>query len=261
MKIYALTLLPGLQVVELEDTPSTNDYVRERRGQWSAPMTLVTAEYQSKGRGATGGWQSERGKNLLFSLLTHPTSLPATQMFRLSVAACLAICRVLNSFVEGCTIKWPNDIYYKDGKLVGILIENELRGKTVSDCVMGIGVNVNQTTFLPDAPNPVSLAMILGHEVDRSQVLDAIVREFFLMYHAVQDEAWSDVFAEYKERLYRREGTYEFSDDAGQFCATIHDVEEDGHLLLRDEQGTLRRYAFKEVRYTIPNNFTNLLNN
>ncbi len=254
MNTYALTLLPGLQVVELEETPSTNDYVRERRGQWPAAMTLVTAEYQSKGRGATGGWLSERGKNLLFSLLTHPVSLPATQMFRLSVAICLAVRRALNRFAAGCTIKWPNDIYYKDGKLVGILIENELRGKSVSDCVMGVGVNVNQTSFLPDAPNPVSLAMILGKEVNRSQVLDAIVQEFWQMFHAVQSEAWPDVFAEYKSSLYRREGVHDFSEEAGRFRAAIHDVEEDGHLLLRDEQGTLRRYAFKEVKYVTLNN-------
>lgn len=254
MDRYMLSSLPGLQVVELEETSSTNDYLRERRGQWPAPMTLVTAEYQNHGRGATGGWQSERGKNLLFSLLTHPTLLPATQMFRLSVAACLAVCRALNRFAAGCTIKWPNDIYYKDGKLVGILIENELRGKCISDCVMGVGVNVNQTSFLPDAPNPISLAMLLGHEMNRSQVLDAIVQEFWQMFHAVQGDAWPDVFAEYKNNLYRRQGMCDFSDDAGRFRASIHDVEEDGHLLLMDGQGTLRRYAFKEVSYLIPNN-------
>ncbi len=254
MSTYKLSPLPGMQVVELEETSSTNDYVRERRGQWPSLMTVVTAEYQSKGRGATGGWQSERGKNLLFSLFTHPASLPATQMFRLSVAICLAVCRALNRFAAGCTIKWPNDIYYKDGKLVGILIENELQGKGISDCVIGVGVNVNQTTFLPDAPNPISLAMIMGCEVERSQVLDAIVQEFWKMYHAVQGDAWPDVFAEYKNSLYRRQGVHEFCDDAGQFHAMLHDVEEDGHLILADGQGALRRYAFKEVRYTIPNN-------
>ncbi len=246
--------MPSLQVVELEETPSTNDYLRERRGQWPATMTLVTAEYQSHGRGATGGWQSERGKNLLFSLLTHPASLPATQMFRLSVAACLAVCRIMSCFAKGCTIKWPNDIYYKDGKLAGMLIENELQGKNVSDCVIGVGINVNQTAFLPDAPNPISLAMILGREVDRSQVLDLIIRDFWQIYHAAQSDVWPDVFEEYKRRLYRRQGMCDFCDDAGRFRASIRDVEEDGHLLLLDEQGTLRRYAFKEVRYIIPNN-------
>lgn len=251
MSEYVLSPLPGLRVVELEETTSTNDYARRHAPELRDVLTLVIAEFQSKGRGATGGWESKPGENLLFSLLTHPTQLPPTRMFRLSVAACLAICRALRRFAPGCRIKWPNDIYHGDGKMVGILIENELRGKQISDNIIGIGINVNQQQFESDAPNPTSLALVLGHKVERSFILDAVVREFHILHVMVQGDAWPEVFAEYKSLLYRKEGIHPFRDSDGIFQASIVDVEQDGNLVLRTTLGETRRYGFKEVQFVI----------
>lgn len=249
---YPLPPRPGLSVVELEETTSTNDHLKRTPPPGEARLMLVTAESQTAGRGATGGWQSLPGQNLLFSLGVRPPGLPATQMFTLSEAACLAVCRALCRFAPGFRVKWPNDIYHGDHKAVGILIENELQGRHIAASVIGIGVNVNQRIFLPDAPNPTSLALILGHEVDRTAVLQAILEEFDAVYTMVEQGLYDHLHAVYTARLYRLGEPARYRDGHGPFRATMEGVEPDGHLRLRDDGGLLRRYAFKEVQFIPP---------
>ncbi len=241
----------GLRFICLEETASTNDYLRLYSKELQERITLALAEYQTKGRGATGAWQSERGANLLFSLLTHPATVEAKDIFLLSQLACLAVCRGLETLSTGFTIKWPNDIYWGDGKVVGILIENELQGRRVADCVMGIGVNVNQRSFSKELPNPTSLAIIEGRELDRSLVLEAIVEEFSSLYKALCDGDCEGIREGYLRRLYRKGERHAYRDSEGEFRATLETVEPSGHLVLRDEEGHERRYAFKEVQHII----------
>ena len=236
--------------ISLEETVSTNRYARELPEDESLELTLVTAEFQTAGRGAgTNKWESERGQNLLFSIIAFPQQLPTNQMFALSEVTALAICDTLSSYAEGFQIKWPNDIYLGDKKAVGMLIENDLHGKQVRRSVIGVGVNINQTEFFSDAPNPVSLAQILGHEEDRNQVLDYIMKRFVYYYGIMEGEHYGELHQLYMQHLYRKDAFYSYSDEGGIFRARIRDVEPTGHLVLEDENGKLRRYDFKEVRF------------
>ena len=236
--------------ISLEETVSTNRYAKELPEDESLELTLVTAEFQTAGRGAgTNKWESERGQNLLFSIIAFPQQLPANQMFALSEVTALAIRYALNSYAEGFQIKWPNDIYYNDKKIVGMLIENDLRGKQVHRSVIGVGVNINQTEFFSDAPNPVSLAQILGHEEDRNQVLEQILEQFIHYYVMMEREQFPELHKRYMQHLYRRNALHTYADATGTFQAQIIDVEPTGHLNLEDENGRLRRYDFKEVRF------------
>ena len=129
--------------IALKETVSTNRYARELPEDESLELTLVTAEFQTAGRGAgTNKWESERGQNLLFSIVAYPKQLLANQMFALSEVTALAICDTLNSYTQGFQIKWPNDIYFGNKKAVGMLIENDLHGKQVHRSVIGVGVNI-----------------------------------------------------------------------------------------------------------------------
>lgn len=253
---FCLDDSPRFRMVELDEVTSTNDFLRcyhpvgpERR------LTLVTAEYQTAGRGAaTNRWESASGQNLLFSLLTHPRHIPAERMFVLSEALALAIREALSSFPlppSPFTIKWPNDIYYGDRKVCGMLIENELRGAQVERCVMGVGVNVNQTVFESDAPNPLSLAQIIGHPLERRFVLERIVAAFDKYYGWTEQGRGEELHAMYLSHLYGKGEVRQFADKEGPFCGTITDVEPTGHLIVRDDMGRDRRYAFKEVEYVM----------
>ena len=130
-----------------------------------------------------------------------------------------------------------------------MLIENDLRGKLVHRSVIGVGVNINQTAFLSDAPNPVSLAQILGKEVNRDQVLESILRQFNYYYGMMEREQFTELHNLYMQQLYRKGETHTYADNKGTFRAKIIDVEPSGHLVLEDENGKQRRYDFKEVRF------------
>ena len=158
------------------------------------------------------------------------------------MAISLAICKALGQHIGHLSIKWPNDIYWRDGKIGGILIENTLQGNSVKDCIIGIGLNVNQRVFRGDAPNPVSLWQISEQETDCEQLLHDILEAF-------QDYLGKYNKDEYLSMLYRRKGFHPYSDKDGPFMAELVDVEDSGHLLLRDDDGKERRYAFKEVTF------------
>ena len=240
--------------IVLEETNSTNAYAKTLPEDESHELTLVTAEFQTTGRGAgTNTWESERGKNLLFSLIVYPQRLQANQMFALSEVTALAIRDALvaqcSMFNVQCSIKWPNDIYHADKKIVGMLIENDLRGKWVRRSIIGVGVDVNQTRFLSDAPNPVSLAQILGKEVDRDQVLESILHQFNHYYGMMEREQFAELHNRYMQYLYRKNDMHSYADATGTFQARIIDVESTGHLVLECQNGEQRRYDFKEVKF------------
>jgi BirA family biotin operon repressor/biotin-[acetyl-CoA-carboxylase] ligase len=160
------------------------------------------------------------------------------------MAISLAIVDALGQLVGDLSIKWPNDIYWRNGKLAGILIENRLQGNLIKDCIMGVGLNVNQRAFHSDAPNPVSLWQITGQETDREQLLQEILKSLDVLLA-------TDIKDRYMKMLYRRKGFHPYTDKDGVFMAEIVGVEDDGHLLLNDEDGLQRRYAFKEVQFII----------
>ena len=243
--------------IALDETISTNRYAKELPEDESHELTLVTAEFQTAGRGAgTNTWESERSQNLLFSLIAYPQRLQANQMFALSEVTALAIRDALNSQLSILNyqffIKWPNDIYYNDKKIVGMLIENDLRGKMIHRSIIGVGVNINQTCFLSDAPNPISLAQILGKEVERDQVQENILQQFNHYYSMMEREQFSELHNCYMQHLYRRNALHTYADATGTFQAQIIDVEPTGHLILKCQNGEQRRYDFKEVRFIDP---------
>jgi BirA family biotin operon repressor/biotin-[acetyl-CoA-carboxylase] ligase len=214
--------------------------------------TAIWADYQTAGRGCgTNTWESERGKNLLFSLLLHPENLPANEQFQISMAISLAIVDALGQLVGDLSIKWPNDIYWRNGKLAGILIENTLKGSFVKDSVVGVGLNVNQREFRSKAPNPVSLWQITGQETDREQLLRAILQAFDNLIDTRESAPSVPIKVHYMKMLYRRKGFHPYTDKDGAFMAEIAGIEDDGHLLLTDDNGQQRRYAFKEVQFVI----------
>ena len=147
-------------------------------------------------------------------------------------------------------IKWPNDIYVGDRKICGILIENRLQGSTIKDSIVGIGLNVNQASFLSDAPNPVSLFQLLGKEVDREELLDVFLKQLNDVF-AMDIESLS---VAYRHRLYRQDGFYDYEDANGPFKAKLLNVLDDGRLVLLDTEGSARYYAFKEVSFIIKSN-------
>lgn len=238
-----------MNIIELEETASTNTYLR---GMTDAPHgTVIAARRQSAGRGQHGNtWESEPDANLTFSILVRPAGIPPVKQMAISRAVSLSIVRWLDRYLPDgmeASIKWPNDIYVGDRKICGILIEHVLTAGRIERTVIGAGININQTAFYSDAPNPVSLTQLTGLTYPLDSMLREVTADIISLVEA-EDRAGGDLTAtDYMSRLWRRNGFHPYRDAAGDFTARIADVAPDGTLTLLRPDNTLSRYAFKEV--------------
>ena len=233
------------EVVHIEETDSTNLWMKEN----GVGDQVVVADYQTAGKGCgSNSWEAERGQNLLFSVMIHPKSLQAKNQFIITQVVSVALCKTLDSYLQKpISIKWPNDIYVGDKKICGVLIENRLQGRMIKDTIIGIGLNVNQTVFKSDAPNPVSIKQLTGKDTDREELLTAFLEQLNKTAKS------TTIIADYKARLYRREGKHLFMTNNTTFEASIVDVKDDGRLMLEDEKGVAHLFRFKEVQFVIHN--------
>lgn len=218
-------------------------------------IRLVTTDFQTHGHGQRGThWESQRGKNLMFSFVFRPRSIRAHEQFLLSEIVTLAVARALDTYAEGFAVKWPNDVYWGDRKICGMLLRHTLAGATISATLVGVGININQRQFSSDAPNPVSLIQILEREIPPGQVLCRFVQNFDRLYSLCLHGDRQALEREYHSRLYHSDGLHDYVDVASgkRFAAVIQSVSSNGrlHLLLPD--GTFRIYAFKELRFVVP---------
>lgn len=227
--------------------------------------TVVYTDRQTAGRGQRGNsWESEPFKNVTMSILLRPKNVAPNQQFWLSEISALAVERVLSKYIGNVSIKWPNDIYYKDFKICGMLIEHSLSGGKINYTIPGIGINVNQRVFLSNAPNPISLANVLGHEVPTSEILDGIVDEILTMCDLLPEKA-DEIHREFLSKLYRRDGFHEYQstirstsanglsvlEEGEHFQARIVNVHPDGMLDLMTTEGHIHTFAFKEVAFVL----------
>lgn len=247
-----------MNVIEIPQTASTNALFAPGGSFENAPDgTVVAAHTQTAGRGQRGNsWESEPGLNLTFSFLLTRLTLPATRQFELSMAISVGLTAYLRTLVpvpEWLTLKWPNDIYFADRKLAGILIENTLTGKDVTRSVTGIGLNVNQKTFISDAPNPISLSQICGMDFSLRPLLENAAQAIMesIDAYGVRNGCGSTqaLLDDYTSMLWRSSGFHPYIHTATgrRFNARITAVAPTGHITLTEPDGTQNSYAFKEI--------------
>ncbi|MBR5725995.1 MAG: biotin--[Muribaculaceae bacterium] len=241
--------------LKVSQTASTNTYL-SRLAATLPGGTVIYTPCQTAGRGQKGNsWESEEGKNLTFSLLLKHPPVKARDQFYLSEAAALAVVEALTAEAgDGFTVKWPNDVYWQDKKICGMLIENSLDGSDIATCIIGIGINVNQERFVSNAPNPVSLINITGREHDLDTLLKRVCARIEQTVETLSDDtARRNLHQRYMAALYRNDGAlHPFEDATGnRFMATVAGIAPDGTLTLRHEDGTTHDYLFKEVRHII----------
>ncbi|MBO5795451.1 MAG: biotin--[acetyl-CoA-carboxylase] ligase [Bacteroides sp.] len=245
-------------MIHLNETDSTNRYLQQLcQGAGNNKIeefTTICADYQTAGKGQRGNsWEAAKGANLLFSFVCYPTFVPIRQQFVLSQLISLGIKETLDEYCSDISIKWPNDIYWKEKKICGILIENDLQGNSIGRCISGIGLNINQEVFLSDAPNPISLKQITGKHYQRETILEKVMQRIEQSYQKLkEDSAYaSELATRYAASLFRREGLHCYQDKDGLFNARLVRVEADGRFVLMDEANQERSYLFKEVQYVL----------
>ncbi len=234
----------------VESTTSSNDDARNPR---YGEGDVVWAEYQTAGRGQRGHvWKSAAGCNLTFSLVLRPTFLAAREQFAISEIVPLALVDMMASYGIDARIKWTNDVYVGDRKIVGMLIEHDLSGGMLSRTIAGIGINVNQREFDPLLPNPTSMLLETGREFDRREVLDRFCDRVMPLYGELRRGGGAEIRRRYVEKMYRlgERHTYAWPDGT-RFEGIIRGIGENGELLIEHADGTVKGYLFKEIEFVI----------
>lgn len=241
--------------IHLDEVDSTSNWLKSNASTLDHG-TVVTASAQTAGRGQRGNtWESRPGFNITMSMLLRPDVVDAARQFAVSEAVAMGVVITLQRFLgenAPVAVKWPNDIYWRDRKICGILIENVLRGRDILQSVAGVGLNVNQRVFVSDAPNPVSMARIAGHNFRLDDVLDELSGNIL----SLCDEYLGSVggmerlHGMYLKMLWRRDGFYPYRDAASgrRFMARIAGISPSGMLSLEETDGSSHVYAFKEVQ-------------
>lgn len=241
-----------MKIIRLEEVGSTNDYAAAHASELDQ-MTMILAHRQTSGRGQRGNsWESEPGKNLTFTLFFKPLNMLPREQFAISEAAALGIADYLRRRGIDAKVKWPNDIYAGNRKIAGILIEHSVSTVSIDHSRIGIGLNVNQTEFRSDAPNPVSMSMITGAGYDLDREIEA-VGDFLGDKLALTSspEGRENLHKEFLSSAWRLDGNvYPFrrKGDTGSFAGIIRKIGTDGMLGVEDTAtGVIGTYAFKEI--------------
>jgi BirA family biotin operon repressor/biotin-[acetyl-CoA-carboxylase] ligase len=241
----------GSHFIELEQVDSTNNYATALAHAGMAQGgTVVFAHEQTKGKGQrTKTWRAQKGANILMSTVIQPRPLPISQGFLLSMATANAIHRFFTPLAGGETkVKWPNDLYWRDRKAGGILIENIIHGLEWQYAIVGIGININQTEFPGLKTKAVSLRQITGKEYDVLDLARQLCRHLHQCYALLESHPHV-IREEYHSHLYKLNETVRLRQDSRLFDATIKGVTPLGDLVTFTT--VEERFAVGEVEWLV----------
>ncbi len=237
----------------IDETTSTNQVAtRLIESGHTKEGTIVIAHHQTQGRGQRGkSWYSSPGKNILASLILKPHFLELQHQFDLSIAIALGICDWVSQYIDSAVhVKWPNDIYVKDRKIAGILIQNMLAGKIIQHSIIGIGINVNEENFAKDLPNPTSLYL----ESQKKYILDDLYAVLFSTildrYEQLKKGEAKNLKKEYLQKMYLRGVFAPFStSDQEFFIGKIKGIDDMGRLVITTKNGRNMTFDTSAISY------------
>ncbi len=247
------TIFVGKVRIHLNKIDSTNHYAAQLLKE-APPMegTLISADHQFAGKGQRGNtWLAKAGENLTLSIILYPKFLLAHQQFLLSQSIALAVQGFAKNVLgEGVTVKWPNDVYYRQQKIGGILIENSLMGKYIASSVIGIGVNINQAFFDSSIQNATSFHQITGQNYDLNLLIGILAKYIEIHYLQLKAGRHILIHQKYLDNLYqfREWHLYENTSNNNIFRGKIVSIQADGKLIM-EVNGGQQRFDLKEIKF------------
>ncbi len=248
-KIFTNTLFIGKKVKYLPVCSSTNSLASQSIiDGTSSHGQLILTDFQDLGRGQRGNsWESEKNKNLLLSVILEVPFLDPSECFDLNILTSLALIDVLKEYTgTGLKIKWPNDTYYENKKLGGMLIENYIKKSSIQYSIIGIGLNVNQEVF--QTKNAISLFNICNQEIDKRDLLEHILSRIETRFIQLKKYGPKDLIQEYLNWLYWKDEIHVFRSKDGFFNGRILGINKMGKLHMEVEEGE-KLFDFKEVEF------------
>lgn len=239
-----------MRIDKLHTTDSTNDYLKRISKKENLTQDIVAwALTQTDGKGQMGTkWESDKGKNLTFSILRNAKALKVGQQFYPLMAASLAVKDVLQKLlIKNVRVKWPNDILTDNDKICGILIESIIKGRRFDAMIIGVGLNVNQTSW-NGIPRATSIKTKTGITFDLEEVLNMLLAQFHIYVEKLIQGKFDEIKSDYEAHLFRKDKPSTFIRNSGdQFTGIIKGVTDAGKLILLEEDNITNEYDLKEI--------------
>lgn len=248
----------GLPFIELQSVDSTNNYARQQLHAGLARHGMaIFANEQTAGKGQRGkNWVTEKGRNLVLSIIVKPRPLQLGQQFWLSACVAVTVHEFFSKYAgEDTKIKWPNDLYWQDRKAGGILIENIVGGRESSahtrewTSIIGIGININQTIFDPGIINPVSLKQITGKDFIPVGLAKELCQIFDKKYNLLLEDGFEPIYQAYLAQLYKRKENVRLKKGTKILEAMIETVSPAGKLIV--QHSIAEEFDFGDIEWLI----------
>lgn len=249
-KFFTNSLFTGRDLIYLPECHSTNDIASDLIKQKNITEgSVVITDHQISGRGQPGNsWESNPAKNLTFTIVLMPEFLSPDRIFYLNIISSLALLDYLIGLDENSFhIKWPNDIYYENNKIAGILIENNINSSVIVSSVVGIGFNVNQEKF-QDSYNARSLKMIFRKDFKLNRVFNEIIQKFEKRYLQLQSNQFSRLKSAYLKNLYWLGESHHFHSQGGSFKGIIKGIDDLGRIVI-EKENDIKKFDFQEIKF------------
>ncbi|CAN5461122.1 biotin--[acetyl-CoA-carboxylase] ligase [soil metagenome] len=245
-----------MNLITLPSVDSTNNYAQQLLESGLAPeSTVILALEQTSGRGQRGrSWESEPVMGLYFSLILRPPATHAHRQFMLNKGIAVGVADyIAEQTDEDVHIKWPNDILINGKKVAGLLIENTLRGSQLSAVIVGVGVNLNQSSFSSEfGTEATSLKIVSGKKYAPVEEASSLYRKIWNQYQqflAGEDER---IDAQYMHLMYKRDEIAEFVQGEQIFEAIFKKVDQEGAAVL-EKDGLMITVTHPQVRFLMRN--------
>jgi BirA family biotin operon repressor/biotin-[acetyl-CoA-carboxylase] ligase len=245
------TLIIGKVLHHLKKCESTNLYAKQVLAKNKPPEgTVISTDNQTAGRGQFGNiWQSDAQQNIMLSIILYP-NLTVDKQFYLSKLVSVACVKALKSITNlNFEIKWPNDIYYKNQKVGGILIENQLLGSKITNSIVGIGLNLNQEEFV-GLPHATSVYNLVHYLLSRKKCIEILLQHIEVSYLKLRQNQIKSINKEYFEHLKSYQTTFTFKEKGEIKEGFLESVNDLGQLVVVVE-GKKNTYSFKEIEWIL----------
>ena len=246
----------GLPFTELTEVDSTNIYAMNQvKTNLAEHGAAYLAQKQWAGKGQMGKvWEAETGQNILLSVVLDPKKLVFQDLaLEPHVVSMLVAVGCFNFFVayagDETSIKWPNDIYWRDRKAAGILIENSFRGPIWQWSIAGMGVNINQTEFGTGLHKAVSLKQITGKTFQIPALAIELCNRIEAAFQIAVDKGPDALLALYNNVLYKKGERVHLEIEGQIITATICRVLPNGYLEIETENGIKQSHALGAIQW------------
>lgn len=229
-----------MDIYHIDITDSTNLEARRMLAQGVVKQPFaIFANYQTSGRGqGNHTWSSTHGKNLTVSITIKP-QIKAIEQFYLTALTSISILQTVEETIEQSRqhndnqqvkIKWINDVYVGDNKIAGILISNDIVDDMIYNSIIGIGLNINETDFPADIPNPTSLKKETGKEYEIEDILNTLTAKFESNMKILQNSR-DTLREQYIEHLYKFNEPHYYTISGKRELISIRGIDEFGDII------------------------------